>query len=116
MALLFNDWAALADSDELPAPDARRAAAFSPLEQVRRGNYHTPTYVVFGDADEIAPCAKAAEFTRALADSGVRSGFLPVPGAKHIFDLGLAPGSDGWAASVGPGYDFLMGQLERPSC
>ncbi|KAF6842710.1 polyketide synthase [Colletotrichum musicola] len=110
MSLLFNGLPR--DGDELPYPDADRANAFSPLSQVREGNYRTPTYLIFGDQDEIAPFDKGAEFAQALEDQGVRGGFLPVRGARHIFDLGLAPGSEGWDAGVGPGYGFLLEELE----
>jgi acetyl esterase/lipase len=111
MALLFNDNPL--DSDELPYPDADRAAAFSPLVQVRKGNYSTPTYLVFGDQDEIAPFSKGVEFSRAMENHGVEGGFLAVKGAKHIYDLDLAPGSEGWKMGVGPGYDFLLNQIEK---
>jgi acetyl esterase/lipase len=110
MSLLFNG---MPDGEELPRANADRAAAFSPLNQVRRGNYHTPTYLIFGDEDEIAPFSKAVEFEQALIDKNVLCGFLPVTGAKHIFDLGLTPGSDGWEIGVGPGYDFLVRQIEN---
>ena len=76
---------------------AARAAALSPLAQLRRGRYRTPTCVVFGDADEIAPYAPAAEFARVMQDQGLRGSLVTVAGARHIFDLDLAPGSDGWA-------------------
>nr|BAZ95871.1 polyketide synthase [Fusarium sp. NBRC100844] len=110
MSLLFNG---MPDGEELPRANADRAAAFSPLNQVRRGNYHTPTYLIFGDEDEIAPFSKAVEFEQALIEKDVLCGFLPVTGAKHIFDLGLTPGSDGWEIGVGPGYDFLVRQIEN---
>ncbi|KAH8900522.1 polyketide synthase [Thozetella sp. PMI_491] len=113
MSLLFNDWP---DSgDELPLANTRRAEAFSPLSQVRKGNYHTPTYLIFGEEDEIAPFRKAVEFSRALADHGVAYGFLPVAGAKHIFDLDLVPGSEGWKSYIEPGYRFLMEHIENGS-
>ncbi|GKT46885.1 non-reducing polyketide synthase mapC [Colletotrichum spaethianum] len=113
MSLLFNGLPE--DGEVLRYPDAKRADAFSPLSQVRKGNYHTPTYLVFGDQDEIAPFSKGLEFARALEQQGVRSGFLPVQGARHIFDLGLVPGSEGWNVGVGPGYEFLLEELESAS-
>lgn len=120
MSLLFNEWPSQiteeSGGDRLPRADASRAAAFSPLVHVQNGTYgHTPTYVIFGDEDEIAPFGKAVEFERALRDSRIPCGFLAVKGAKHIFDLGLAPGTNGWAKGVGPGYDFLMDQIESSS-
>lgn len=109
MSLLFNG---LPADETLPRANPGRASAFSPLSQARRGNYRTPTYVVFGDEDEIAPFEKAVEFEAALREQGVLCGFLPVTGAKHIFDLGLTPGSEGWEVGVGPGYEFLVRQIE----
>ncbi|OBR09777.1 Polyketide synthase [Colletotrichum higginsianum IMI 349063] len=110
MSILFNGLPP--DGEELPYPDADRAEAFSPLCQVRKGNYRVPTYLIIGDQDDIASFKKGQEFARALEEHGVRSGFLPVEGAKHIFDLGLVPGSEGWNAGVGPGYEFLLKELE----
>ncbi|KAF7562621.1 hypothetical protein G7046_g1520 [Stylonectria norvegica] len=113
MSLLFNGLPS--EGDQLPRVNPDHAAAFSPLVQARIGNYHTPTYLIFGDEDEIAPFHKAVEFEQALNESGVPCGFLPVTGAKHIFDLGLIPGSEGWDVGVGPGYDFLLRHIEN-SC
>lgn len=110
MSILFNGLPP--DGEELPYPDADLAEAFSPLCQVRKGNYRVPTYLIIGDQDDIASFKKGQEFARALEEHGVRSGFLPVEGAKHIFDLGLVPGSEGWNAGVGPGYEFLLKELE----
>ncbi|KAK8859943.1 polyketide synthase [Apiospora arundinis] len=123
MSLLFND-APLgrgdvshsgsnndSSNDELPYPDAERAAAFSPLVHLRRGDYRTPTYLVFGDCDEIAPFDKAVEFAHVMEQQGVRGGLLSVQGAKHIFDLDLAPGSEGWKPYIEPGYEFLFSEL-----
>ncbi|KAK7430455.1 hypothetical protein QQZ08_002974 [Neonectria magnoliae] len=110
MSLLFDGLPS--EGEQLPRANAHRAAAFSPLIQARNGNYSTPTYVIFGDEDEIAPFDKAVEFEEVLNNNAVPCGFLPVTGAKHIFDLGLAPGSEGWDIGVGPGYDFLMRQIE----
>lgn len=111
MALLCND-GALAGPDELPYPDGARAAALSPLAQLHRGRYRTPTCVVFGDADEVAPYAPAAAFHRDLRARGLRGLLLTVPGGRHIFDLDLAPGSDGWARHIEPAYAFLVRELE----
>lgn len=115
MALLLNDGALAGAEDDaaaLPYPDEARAAALSPLAQLRRGRYGTPTCVVFGDADEVAPYAPAAEFARVLGEQGVRGALLSVAGARHIFDLDLAPGSDGWARHIEPAYAFLVRELE----
>jgi acetyl esterase/lipase len=111
MSLLFKGIPS--NSDQLQRADANLAAAFSPLVQVRKGIYHTPTYLIIGDEDEIVPFPTAVEFAQALTENSVKGGLLCVKGAKHIYDLGLTPGSEGWEKGVGPGYDFLLGELER---
>ncbi|KAK6857989.1 hypothetical protein PG995_005688 [Apiospora arundinis] len=124
MSLLFNDdplggggdvnQSGNNDDDsnnEFPYPDADRAVEFSPLAHLRRGDYCTPTYLVFGDCDEIAPFDKAVEFAHVMGQQGVRGGLLSVQGAKHIFDLDLAPGSEGWKLYIEPGYEFLLSEL-----
>ncbi|KAF7554686.1 hypothetical protein G7Z17_g2695 [Cylindrodendrum hubeiense] len=102
MSLLFNGLPS--SGEQFPRANADRAAAFSPLARARAGNYSTPTYIVFGDQDEIAPYEKAVEFEEVLRNNGVQCGFLCVAGAKHIFDLGLSPESNGWELGVGPGF------------
>ncbi len=42
---------------------------------------------------------------------GVRGGFGEVKGVRHIHDLGIAEGAEGWREGVGVGYDFLFGEL-----
>ncbi|KPM35785.1 Conidial yellow pigment biosynthesis polyketide synthase, partial [Neonectria ditissima] len=94
MSLLFDGLPS--EGEQFPRANSSRTTAFSPLTQARNGNYSTPTYVIFGDEDEIAPFEKAVEFEDVLNSNGVPCGFLPVTGGKHIFDLGLSPGSEGW--------------------
>ncbi|PSR83579.1 hypothetical protein BD289DRAFT_467698 [Coniella lustricola] len=129
MSLLFNDWPFTRhqhashsvpdiedqqeDGDnELPPANSARALAFSPMAQVKAGKYKTPTYLVFGEEDEIAPFGRGKEFIAALKETGVACGLLPVKGAKHIYDLGLTPGSKGWESGVGPGFDFILEHIE----
>ncbi|PWY93856.1 ketoacyl-synt-domain-containing protein [Aspergillus sclerotioniger CBS 115572] len=99
------------DGEKIKRPDLKRAAAISPLAQVRAGNYQTPTFLIIGKEDEIVPFQTAVEFTNALKEHGVKSGLLPIPGARHIHDLTLAPGSEGWEMGVEPGYKFLFEQM-----
>ncbi|KAK8137267.1 6-methylsalicylic acid synthase [Apiospora sp. TS-2023a] len=109
MSLLFNDNPL--SGDELPYPDAKRAAAFSPLVHLRDGDYRTPTCLVFGNRDEIAPFDKAVDFGQEMEMQGVRGRLMSVEGAKHIFDLDLAPGSKGWELDIEPAYEFLLNEL-----
>jgi acetyl esterase/lipase len=93
-------------------PDATQAASISPLAQLQAGNYHIPTFLIIGDQDEIVPFNSAVHFTDTLQESGVKSGFLPVPGVRHVHDVGVIPGTKAWELGVGPGYEFLIQQLE----
>ncbi|RAK96953.1 ketoacyl-synt-domain-containing protein [Aspergillus ibericus CBS 121593] len=99
------------DGEQIKRPDAKRAAAISPLAQVRAGYYRTPTFLIIGEEDEIVPFHSAVEFANALQEQGVKSGFLPIPGARHIHDLSLMPGDEEWERGVAPGYRFLFEQM-----
>ncbi|KEY71342.1 hypothetical protein S7711_05932 [Stachybotrys chartarum IBT 7711] len=110
MSLLFNGLPE--KGEQLPRANAERCEAFSPLTQLLKGNYNIPTFFIFGDEDEIAPFRKGAEFGRAQQEAGIRGGFLQVKGAKHIFDLALTPGSQGWEEHLAPGYNFILSEIE----
>lgn len=97
--------------DQLGLPDPQQVAAISPITQVKRGNYHTATFLIIGDRDEIVPFHTAVNFSECLKERGIRNGFLAVPGAKHIYDLMLSPGSTAWDQWVLPGYCFLFDML-----
>ena len=96
------------DGDTLQAPEPQRVAAISPLAQVQKGNYHTPTFVIIGDEDEVVPFHSSVDFVDALSKQGIRHGFIPVPGQRHIYDLTLTPGMAEWEQWVAPGYRFLF--------
>lgn len=96
------------DGDTLGVPEPERVAAISPLAQVQRGSYHTPTFVIIGDEDEIVPFHTSVEFVNALDKQGIKNGFIPVPGQRHIYDLALSPGMAKWDDWVAPGYKFLF--------
>ncbi|UKZ74609.1 putative secondary metabolism biosynthetic enzyme [Trichoderma virens FT-333] len=106
MALLLDGIPA--DGDTLKAPEPERVAAISPLAQVQKGNYRTPTFVIIGDEDEIVPFHTSVNFVNALNKQGVKNGFIPVPGQRHIYDLALTPGMAKWEDWVAPGYRFLF--------
>jgi acetyl esterase/lipase len=102
------------DENTLGVPEPECVAAISPLAQVQKGNYHTPTFVIIGDEDEIVPFHTSVDFVNALSRQGVKSGFIPVPGQRHIYDLALSPGMAKWDDWVAPGYHFLFEILGVP--
>ncbi|KAL7916732.1 putative polyketide synthase [Trichoderma velutinum] len=106
MALLLDGIPA--DGNTLEAPDPERVAAISPLAQVQKGNYRTPTFIIIGDEDEIVPFHTSMNFVDALKKQGIKNGFIPIAGQRHIYDLALTPGMAKWEDWVAPGYKFLF--------
>ncbi|KAK4244346.1 BcPKS16, polyketide synthase [Corynascus novoguineensis] len=92
----------------LTPPPPALVASISPLSRLRAGQYRTPTFLLHGTADEVAPFAGAERFAGEMAARGVRHGLLAVRGAPHIYDLGLQPGTREWEERVAPGYRFLV--------
>ena len=82
------------------------------MAQLRKGIYTTPTFLIHGEKDEIVPFHTALKFADALKVGGIKSGFLPVKGVKHIHDLNLKPGMEKWKEQVAPGYEFLLQALK----
>ncbi|KAL9606215.1 MAG: hypothetical protein Q9179_000612 [Wetmoreana sp. 5 TL-2023] len=100
-----------ANENPFTRPDPSRIAAISPLAHLRAGTYTTPTFLVHGENDEIAPFHAVRTFTQTLREKGVKGGLLAVPKVKHIHDLKLTPNTAGWEQGVGPGYAFLFKEL-----
>lgn len=100
--------AALADLLARVSPSA--VASVSPLARVRAGEYTIPTFIAHGTEDEVAPFAAAARLADAMSLRAphVPCELLSLPGARHLFDLGLEEGSPEWDSFVAPGYDFLL--------
>lgn len=92
-------------------PAADLIASISPLSHLRLGAYTTPTFLIHGTEDEIVPYHTAVTFSGAMREMGVRRGLGEVRGARHIHDLGLREGGEGWSKGVGVGYEFLFKEL-----
>ena len=95
-----RDWGAL------PQPGLDEIIPISPLAQIVRGNYKTPTFLIHGTNDDLIPWQQSKETYDALIDQGVTAGLALVEGAPHICDLSSDPESEGWRAAL-KGYDFL---------
>lgn len=92
-------------------PPADLVAAISPLSHLRRGTYTTPTFLIHGTKDEIVPYHTAVAFCEVMREMGVRGGLGEVKGVRHIHDLGLGEGAEGWWEGIGVGYEFLFREL-----
>lgn len=102
----------LRDWRDLPMPSAEAVQAVSPHAHIVRGAYHTPTFIVHGDQDELIPWQQSREAVGALRARGVEAGLAVPRGAGHAFDLWSDedPLGTGWAA-VTEGYDFICRHL-----
>ncbi|KAL9078892.1 MAG: hypothetical protein Q9157_002187 [Trypethelium eluteriae] len=94
-------------------PSQEQVASINPISQLCSGNYHTPTYIIHGTDDEIAPFSDAEQFVAALKAKNVMCGFLKVKGGKHTYDLAVKPGMEEWEQNVAPGYRFLFEIMEQ---
>lgn len=93
---------------DLPMPSLEDIQAVSPYAQILKGQYHTPTFIVHGDQDDLIPWQQSQDTIAALNAQGVENGFAAPCGAGHAFDLWTEedPRASGWAA-VEDGYDFI---------
>ena len=101
----------LTDSDtrkwcDLPQPTKDKIVPISPLAQIVRGNYHTPTFLIHGTNDDLIPWQQSQKTYDALVERGINAGLELVQGAPHICDLSSDPEAEGWKATL-RGYDFI---------
>lgn len=96
------------DYTHLPQPSDEQIASISPLAQVHRDTYRTPTYLIHGTRDDLIPWQQSREFSDALEAKGVAVGLGVVEGKGHLFDLYRDPDGKGWE-SVRQGYEFCFG-------
>lgn len=94
-----------------PAPE--RVATICPLAHLRAGLYKTPTFIVHGTQDERVPFRSTVDFVNAARERDVECGLLAVPGARHLHDINLVPGTALWEAQVAPAYQFILRSLQR---
>jgi acetyl esterase/lipase len=95
-----RDWMAL------PQPAVDKLIPISPLAQIVRGNYRTPTFLVHGTSDDLIPWQQSQVTYNALLEQGVASHLQLVPNGPHVCDLSSDTESDGWKAVL-KGYEFL---------
>ncbi|RMZ84871.1 hypothetical protein DV738_g250, partial [Chaetothyriales sp. CBS 135597] len=72
---------------EHPVPTPAAVAAVSPLAQIRRGLYTTPTFIVHPRQDDLIPWQQAQRTWEALQGRGVDSELRIVDEVPHLFDL-----------------------------
>ena len=90
----------------LPQPAYNKIVSVSPLAQISRGNYQTPTFLIHGTKDDLIPWQQTQRTYDALIRKNVTAGVVVLEGAKHLFDLYRTRDEEGWQAVL-QGYDFL---------
>lgn len=90
----------------LPAPQAEEIAKTSPLAQIQKGQYQTPTFLIHGTADDMIPSTQSQRTYEALKAAGVDAEIALIEGAPHLFDAEPRDSED-WKAIVREGFAFL---------
>ncbi|RYP59320.1 hypothetical protein DL769_008584 [Monosporascus sp. CRB-8-3] len=102
------DKKARAQQTTTAAPDPERVAAASPLAQVRRGNYTTPTFLIHPRQDDLIPWQQAERTWGAIRASGTEAELRILEDMPHLFDILPGHRSNEMAAEVvQEGYRFL---------
>lgn len=57
------------------------------------------------------PFHSAQTFYQAMKEVKLKGRLVVVKGVKHIHDLNLKEGDEGWWEGVGIGYEFLLQEL-----
>jgi acetyl esterase/lipase len=102
--------ASVKDWNNLPQPSLEEIISCSPLAQIVRGSYQTPTIMIHGTNDELIPWQQSQATFEALVRKGVEADLVLVEGAPHICDLSSDPASEGWKAVL-RGYNFLKSHV-----
>ncbi|KAL8998454.1 MAG: hypothetical protein Q9169_002491 [Polycauliona sp. 2 TL-2023] len=97
------------DSDKRapPPPSASAIASISPLAQIRRGTYRTPTFLIHGRPDDMIPWQQSHRTVDALRAKGVEAHLEVVKGARHLFHTFPERGIE-FEAQVRMGYEWLV--------
>ncbi|KAK2006472.1 beta-ketoacyl synthase domain-containing protein [Colletotrichum eremochloae] len=94
------------DWNALPQPSVDEIQSCSPLAQVRKGNYATPTFLVHGKADDLIPWQQSLRTIKEIKNRGIDGQLVLVPDAPHICDTSRNPAAPGWQAVL-KGYQWL---------
>lgn len=96
----------------MPQPAEEEIIKASPYAQVIRGNYKSPTHIVFGTKDDLIPWQQAEETVKAMREHGVDVGFTLGEGEPHLFDMYRDPDGKRWGYVL-EGYRFLLERVGR---
>jgi acetyl esterase/lipase len=90
----------------IPAPSD--ISELSPLAQIRKGAYATPTFVIHPRQDDLIPWQQAHRSYTALRERGIDSELRILENVPHLFDVYREyEGNQAARAVVAEGYEFL---------
>jgi acetyl esterase/lipase len=95
-----------------PQPPLEEIQRASPYAQIRKGNYHTPTFIIHGTEDDLIPWKQSVRTIEALKAQGVRADIAAPEGKIHLFDMYRDPDGSSWEV-VRKGYEFLVDVVFR---
>ena len=92
-----------------PEPSLSQIQAVSPLSQISKGTYSTPTFIVHGTQDDLIPWEQAERTYQKLTEHGIDAEIRLVKDAVHLFDIyrGYERNIEA-AEAVRDGYRFLQ--------
>lgn len=67
-------------------PCTRQVQSISPAAQIRAGRYHTPTFLIHGDLDDLVPWQQSQTTYKVLCEMGVPAHLVVLKDALHLFD------------------------------
>lgn len=87
---------------------SEKVIAISPLAQIRRGKYKTPTFIIHGTLDDLIPWQQAERTYEALVENGIDAELRIVKDGVHLFDLfPKYAAKEDQREAVADGYKFL---------
>ena len=98
--------------NHLEQPPVEDIVQASPHAQIVRGNYKSPTYLVFGTNDDLIPWQQAQRTVNAMRDAGIDSGLTLAPDQPHLFDMFRDSDGSRWGY-VMEGYKFLFQRIGK---
>ncbi|KAL8818063.1 MAG: hypothetical protein Q9223_003231 [Gallowayella weberi] len=110
--ILHMNWKAqttsflLSHTNSNAPPSTSAVASISPLAQIRRGTYRTPTFLIHGRPDDMIPWEQSQRTVDALKAKGVEAQLEIVEGGKHLFDTFPERGVE-FEGQVRRGYEWL---------
>ncbi|KAL8934872.1 MAG: hypothetical protein Q9211_005001 [Gyalolechia sp. 1 TL-2023] len=94
---------------DMPLPTQERIMAVSPLAQIRKGTYVTPTFLVHGTRDDLIPWEQTQRTYDSLIERGIHAEARIVKDGIHLFDISNSYRLDEQSArAVDEGYRFLQ--------